>query len=121
MCLSLFLNTHANLHCIFSVLVNRSPTKDRGLKQGGALAPFLFLLVVKGLSGPIRSTENWRSVICTLGSRWNSFEAFELASGLKVNFLKSSIMRVNVDSDFLSVAERFLHYRVKTNHRKELT
>jgi len=45
--------------CVFcgnlSVLVNGCPTKEvniqRGLKQGDPLAPFLFLLVVEGLSG----------------------------------------------------------------------
>ncbi|GAU43075.1 hypothetical protein TSUD_194290 [Trifolium subterraneum] len=34
---------------------------------------------------------------------------FEMASGLKVNFAKSSIMGVNVSSVFLYLAERFLH------------
>lgn len=44
--------------CVFSdnlaVLVNSCPTQElsiqRGLKQGGPLAPFHFLLVAKGLS-----------------------------------------------------------------------
>ncbi|GAU38652.1 hypothetical protein TSUD_276920 [Trifolium subterraneum] len=48
--------------CVFagnlSVLVNGSPTPEiniqRGLKQGDTLAPFLFLLVVEGLSGVMR-------------------------------------------------------------------
>jgi hypothetical protein len=38
--------------------------------------------------------------------------SFELASGLKVNFYKSSIMGVNVSTEFLGVAERFLHCRI---------
>lgn len=45
--------------CIFGgnlrVLVNGWPTQEiniqRDLKQGGSLAPFLFLMVSKGLSG----------------------------------------------------------------------
>jgi len=37
---------------------------------------------------------------------------FGLASGLHVNFFKSSIMGVNVDSNFLSQVESFLHCRV---------
>jgi hypothetical protein len=41
---------------------------------------------------------------------------FELASGLKVNFYKSSIMGVNVSSDFLGVAERFLHCIIGSIH-----
>ncbi|MCI19047.1 RNA-directed DNA polymerase (Reverse transcriptase), partial [Trifolium medium] len=40
-----------------SVLVNGSPTGEiciqRGLKQGDPLAPFLFLMVVEGLSGVV--------------------------------------------------------------------
>jgi hypothetical protein len=51
--------------CVFcgrlSVLVNGSSTKEinihRGLKQGDPLTPFLFLLVVEGLSGLVRSVE----------------------------------------------------------------
>jgi len=37
---------------------------------------------------------------------------FELASGLKVNFLKSQVMGVNVGGDFLGLAERFLYCKV---------
>jgi len=37
---------------------------------------------------------------------------FGLTSGVKVNYSKSSIMGVNVDSDFLSLAEGFLHCRI---------
>jgi hypothetical protein len=44
-----------------SVIVNDSPTEEndikRGLNQGDLLAPLLFLLVVEGLSGTIRSVK----------------------------------------------------------------
>ena len=42
-----------------SVLVNGSPTEEfkpsRGLRQGDPLAPFLFLIVAKGLAGLVRN------------------------------------------------------------------
>jgi len=47
--------------CNLSMLVNGCPIEEvniqRGLKQGDPLTPFLFLLVVEGLSGLVRSAE----------------------------------------------------------------
>jgi len=44
-----------------SMLVNGSPTSEfkpeKGLRQGDPLAPFLFLVVVEGLSGDVREAE----------------------------------------------------------------
>jgi len=44
-----------------SVLVNGSPMEEfkpkRGLRQGDPLAPFLFIIVVKGLSGLVREAK----------------------------------------------------------------
>ncbi|GAU49947.1 hypothetical protein TSUD_408420 [Trifolium subterraneum] len=51
----------------------------------------------------------------TMANLWTLkaiLRSFELASGLKVNFAKSSIIGVNVSNDLLGVAERFLHCRV---------
>jgi len=36
---------------------------------------------------------------------------FRLASGLKVNFSKSSVMSVNVSDEFLGLSENFSHSR----------
>ncbi|GAU37373.1 hypothetical protein TSUD_22470 [Trifolium subterraneum] len=131
--------------CVFNgtlvVLVNGCPTEEiniqRGFKQGDPLAPFLFLLVVEGLSGAVSRAEelgmfkgfkvgnNGLFVShlqyaddtlflgeASLENLWTLktiLRCFELASGLKVNFAKSSVMGVNVSADFLNLAERFLH------------
>ena len=134
--------------CVFcgnlSVLVNGCPTKEvniqRGLKQGDPLAPFLFLLVVEGLSGLVRSAKE-RSLYqgfkvgaselaishlqyaddtlfleaATMANPWalkTILRCFELASGRKVNFSNSFVMGVNVGGDFLCLVERFLYCRV---------
>ncbi|KAK2449929.1 hypothetical protein QL285_009079 [Trifolium repens] len=111
----------------------------RGLKQGDPLAPFLFLLVAEGLNALTQSAvslgyfkafevssevsvsllqyaddtlfigeacvENLWAMKAIL--RW-----FELASGLKVNFSKSRLIGVNVPSNFLPVAQNFLHCKL---------
>ncbi|MCH82139.1 cytochrome P450, partial [Trifolium medium] len=106
------------------------------LKQGDPLAPFIFLLVVEGLSAAVRTAEE-RNLFtgfkvgntgmfvshlqyaddtlfpgeATLANLWSIktiLRGFELASGLKVNFGKSKVTGVNVSGDFLDVTERFL-------------
>lgn len=51
-----------------SVLVNGSPTEEisisKGLKQGDPLAPFLFPLVVEGLSGLMRQAVDQNLFSC---------------------------------------------------------
>jgi len=119
------------------VLVNGSPTEEvdiqRGLKQGGPLAPFLFLLVVEGSSGLVRSAgfkvansglpishlqyadDTLFVEEATMENLWvlkTILRCFEFMCGLKVNFFKSFIMGVNVGADFIGLAERFLYYRV---------
>lgn len=116
--------------CVFcgnlSVLVNGCPTEEvniqRGLKQGDPLAPFLFLLVVEGLSGLIHSVvekglyQGFKvgnsdlsishlkyaddtlflgdALMANLWALKTILRCFELASSLKVNFSKSYVMGV---------------------------
>ena len=50
----------------FSLLINGAPTKHfwptRGIRQGDSLAPFLFILVMEGLSRSIKSTTTTREI-----------------------------------------------------------
>jgi hypothetical protein len=113
---------------------------QRGLKQGDPLAPFLFLLVAEGLGGLMkRAVElsrfwgfrigNQGSVVShlqyaddtlcigepTLENLWALkaiLRGFEMVSGLKVNFWKSSLMGVNVSQQFLRLASVFLNCRI---------
>jgi len=86
-----------------SVLVNGCSTEEinihRGLKQGDPLAPFLFLLVVEGLSGLVRSTE-----------------ARGLYHGFKVGNLGISISRLQYADDTLFLGKHLWKYVVFKNH-----
>lgn len=41
-------------------------------------------------------------------------KSFDLASGVKVNFVESCMFGVNVDRIFLDLVEDFLHYKVSS-------
>ncbi|KAK2436747.1 hypothetical protein QL285_021719 [Trifolium repens] len=134
---------------------------QRGLKQGDPLAPFLFLLVAEGFAGLMRSAvEKSRfkgfdvgpnglvishlqyadDTLCigeaSSENLWTLkaiLRGFELSSGLKVNFWKSSLMGINVSSHFMTLACDFLNCKqgtvpfsylglpVGANHRRSVT
>jgi hypothetical protein len=114
-----------------AILVNGCPTEEvniqRGLKQGDLLAPFLFLLVVEGLSGVIRRAElslfsgfrvgglsishlQYADDTLFLGvpsvqNLWSIktiLRCFELTSGLKVNFSKVVLKALMLIQSFLA-------------------
>lgn len=108
----------------------------RGFKQGDPLAPFLFLMVAEGFSRLMRNAvrrnlfEGFRfkevglvishlqyvdDTICIgkamVGNLWTLkavLQGFEAASGLKVNFLKSCLIWIDVSRDFMEMACEFL-------------
>ncbi|XP_026378390.1 uncharacterized protein LOC113272807 [Papaver somniferum] len=80
-------------YVIFSVLVNGSATgyfkRNKGIRQGDPILPFLFLLVEEALAFMIKKAQEEGLI--------SGFQTKE--DGIMINFAKSLIFRVAYDSD----------------------
>ncbi|GAU16879.1 hypothetical protein TSUD_368280 [Trifolium subterraneum] len=107
--------------CVFTgtlaVLVNGCLNEEINIQRGRAKEICMFKGFKVGINGLSVSHLQYAYDTIFLGEAsienlWTLktiLRCFEMASGLKVNYAKSSVMGVTVSSDFLNLAERFLH------------
>ncbi|XP_058725633.1 uncharacterized protein LOC131596916 [Vicia villosa] len=115
---------------------------ERGLRQGDSLSPFLVVIVAEGLKFLVnKAVESGDFVGCYMKGKcfadvlqfaddtllvgnksWKHLWAiksvlrgFELVSGLGINFNKSKLVGININSHFLEVATAFLCCRTESN------
>lgn len=108
---------------------------QRGLKQGDQLASFLFLVAAESLAGLVRKGVEAHCLFGFKVSESLSFpmlqfagdtiflydgkersiwclkailRCFEMVSGLKVNFAKSNVIRINIEERILRGVSHFL-------------
>ncbi|XP_058734060.1 uncharacterized protein LOC131605759 [Vicia villosa] len=113
---------------------------EKGLRQGDPLSPFLFVIVAEGLAGLVRKSSDIGAFngMGINGSRpvdilqfaddtllvgegsWRQvwaikvvLKAFELASGLGINYHKSKLIGINLTNNFLEAASYVLSCRVE--------
>eukprot|EP00253_Pinus_taeda_P006425 PITA_06425 len=128
----------------YAILVNGAPSTpfapSRGIRQGDPLSPFLFIILMEGLSrtiakkkseGKIRGLQPIRSLPSTTHQQFfddtmlhgtptvkeavayrETLDLFSQASSMEINFSKSNIFFFNTHPDFQSHLAQLLGFRI---------